>query len=365
MTEKRKGHSGRKVLINEKGQAMPKGKDWNTFLQSGDNKTELIKFANPYKSDSFRSKLDILLVFTKSNNTWMITSQEVLLLEQCNHHEADTRVVRHASLSERPVVVVATDTDIFVLLVYAFSKVAHVEKWYMKIDKESYVDIGDVCRTYGKEGCDVMPAYHSMTGCDTTSYPYKVGKVKPFKKMVAHSKFNMLSSAGILPSTLKQLKNILTFMQAVMYPGKENEEYVETRIRIYEQQKVKSSLSLLPDKHSSMEHLKRSNLQAYIWKQCLNKDIDYPPPGNNGWKESDDCLIPVWFCCTQFPPSLWRKPPRKSKSGGEADDESSDTERRKQGLKPPKERQKREDTTDADESHLASADDVSSSAESD
>ena len=39
MTQKRKGHSGRKVLINEKGQAMPKGKDWNTFLQSGDNKT--------------------------------------------------------------------------------------------------------------------------------------------------------------------------------------------------------------------------------------------------------------------------------------------------------------------------------------
>ena len=366
MTQKRKGHSGRKVLINEKGQAMPKGKDWNTFLQSGDNKTELIKFlANHYKSDSFRSKLDIPLVFTESNNTWMITSQEVLLLEQCNHHEADTRVVRHASLSERPVVVVATDTDIFVLLIYVVSKVAPAEKWYMKIDKERYVDISDVCRTYGKEVCDVMPAYHSMTGCDTTSYPYKVGKVKPFKKMVAHSKFNMLSSAGIIPSTLKQLENMLTFMQTVMYPGKENEKYVETRIRIYEQQKVKSSLSLLPDKHSSMEHLKRSNLQAYIWKQCLNKDIDYPPPGDNGWKESDDGLIPVWFCCTQFPPSLCRKPPRKSKSGGEADDESSDTERRKQGLKPPKERQKREDTTDADESHLASADDISSSAESD
>ncbi|MPD04419.1 hypothetical protein E2C01_100105 [Portunus trituberculatus] len=180
---------------------MPKGKDWNIFLQSGDNKTELIKFlANHYKSDSFRSKLDIPLVFTESNNTWMITSQEVLL-EQCNHHEADTRVVRHASLSERPVVVVATDTDIFALHIYAFSKVAPAEKWYMKINKESYVDIGDFCRTYGKEVCDVMPAYHSMTGCDTTSYKYKVGKVKPFKKMVAHL-------MSFLPSmSLKHSKN--------------------------------------------------------------------------------------------------------------------------------------------------------------
>jgi len=38
MTQKRRGHSRRKVLITEQGQSMPKGKDWNTFLQSGDNK---------------------------------------------------------------------------------------------------------------------------------------------------------------------------------------------------------------------------------------------------------------------------------------------------------------------------------------
>lgn len=81
----------------------------------------------------------------------MITSEEVLLLEQCNHHEADTRVVRHASLSDRPVVVVATDTDMFVLLVYAFSKVAPAEKWYMKIDKDSYVDIEMFAELMGRK----------------------------------------------------------------------------------------------------------------------------------------------------------------------------------------------------------------------
>lgn len=53
----------------------------------------------------------------------------------------------------RAVVVDAMDTDIFVLLVYAYSKVAPADKWYMmmKIDKESYVDVGDVCRTYGRK----------------------------------------------------------------------------------------------------------------------------------------------------------------------------------------------------------------------
>lgn len=105
----------------------------------------------------------------------MITPENVLLSEQCNHHEAATRVVRYASLSEEPFVAVAIDTDIFILLVYAFSKVTNAEILYMKIDKELYVNMGNICRAYGKEVCDILAAYHSMTKCDTTSYPYKVG----------------------------------------------------------------------------------------------------------------------------------------------------------------------------------------------
>lgn len=120
LTQKRRGQGGRRIVITEKSQTMPQGKDWGTFLQCGENKTELIHFlADYYKSDIVRSRLVIPLVFTESNNAWLITSEDVHLLEKCNHHEADTRIVRHASLSDRPVVVVAADTDIFLLLVYA------------------------------------------------------------------------------------------------------------------------------------------------------------------------------------------------------------------------------------------------------
>ena len=180
---------------------------------------------------------------------------------------------------------------IFILLVHAFSKVGSAEKWYMKINKEQHVDIGDICRAYEKEVCDILPDYHSVTGCDTTSYPHKVGKVKPFKKLVAQNNSNLLSLARILPTSLHLRENMFTFMQTVMYRGKDSEEYAETQIRMYDQQ-VKSNLSLLPDKHSADEHLKRSNLKMYIWKQCLKQETD-PPPEDNGWQPSDDGLIPV------------------------------------------------------------------------
>jgi len=109
--------------------------------------------------------------------------------------------------------------------------------------------------------------------CDTTSYPYEVGKVKPPKKVITQGKCNLLAPLG---KQRQDAEKILSFMQTIMYPGKQDEDFVETRICMYEQQKNKSSLTLLPDKHSAEEHVKRSNFQAYIWKQCVIKDINYP-----------------------------------------------------------------------------------------
>ena len=146
--------------------------------------------------------------------------------------------MRHASLPGKPVVVVAADTDVFILM-YAFYKSNLCEKWFMKIEQNRYLDIGDICKAYGEEICDVLPGYHSLTGCDTTSYPYKVGKVKPLKKMITQSKANRLSPLGQRRLSKQDAEEILSFMQTIMYPGKPDEEFVDTRICMYEQQKTK------------------------------------------------------------------------------------------------------------------------------
>lgn len=73
---------------------------------------------------------------------------------------------------------------------------------------------------------------------------------------------------------------------------------------MYDKQKVKSSSSILPDESSTNEHLKRSDLQAFIWYQCLKQDIEYPSIKHRGWEETEDGIRPIWFTCPQFPPSL-------------------------------------------------------------
>jgi len=59
--------------------------------------------------------------------------------------------------------------------------------------------------------------------------------------------------------------------------------------------------------------------------------MDYPTSEDNGQQ------LTLWLSCSQSPPSLCRKPPRKTADvcSEEADDESPDIERTKQ-LEPPK-----------------------------
>ena len=47
-TQNRTGTTVRKIVIGGANQAMPKSRDWVTFLSNGDNKTELIQFITGY-----------------------------------------------------------------------------------------------------------------------------------------------------------------------------------------------------------------------------------------------------------------------------------------------------------------------------
>ena len=85
---------------------------------------------------------------------------------------------------------------------------------------------------------------------------------------------------------------------------------------------------------------------------------------------TDNGLVPVWFTCNQFPPSLSRKPPRKSKCGEEADDECDDesleSQRRKPSSQPAKKRRIAKDPTSSSKNEsISTSEMLFSSSESD
>ena len=115
-------------------------------------------------------------------------------IESCNHHEADTRLVLHASQSKYPVIIRATDTDVLILLSYAYSVCKPSKDWLMKIDHR-YVSVNKLTNHFGVEVCKNLQACHSITVSDTASFPFFIGKIKPFKKMV--KKENLIYSHSL------------------------------------------------------------------------------------------------------------------------------------------------------------------------
>ena len=196
---------------------------------------------------------------TEEEKTWMITSTEIqlVLLESSNHREADTRIILYAVKSRNPVIVRATDTDILVLLTFSWSICKPDTEWLMNIDHKRYASIKSICSRIGNAACQI-----AITGCDTTSYPFGIEKIKPFKQIEKLRKYHSLSQLGSSLCSVENLSNAKLFFRTCMYSGIEKDEYVTTRIKMYERQKIKSSSTLIQDESSADQHLKRSDLQA-------------------------------------------------------------------------------------------------------
>ena len=65
---------------------------------------------------------------------WNINGDEVTQIFECNHEEADTRMVLHAALSSEEVVVVVAGTDVLILMIYAYSKFMVKQRWVFRYD---------------------------------------------------------------------------------------------------------------------------------------------------------------------------------------------------------------------------------------
>ena len=69
----------------------------------------------------------------------------------CNHEEADTRMVLHASLDDVDCVLCSKDTDVLLLLAFAYNKKSPSKHWFLKYETEKYADIEKVVEYLGKD----------------------------------------------------------------------------------------------------------------------------------------------------------------------------------------------------------------------
>ena len=104
--------------------------------------------------------------------------------------EADTRIILHALYSDKLYQENNVQGRIVVLLVHYFQNMKNTsELWFQTglitstKDCRRYIPVDELCKLLSSVVCEILPADHALTGCDTTSSFFGIGKNSMFKAL--------------------------------------------------------------------------------------------------------------------------------------------------------------------------------------
>ena len=93
-----------------------------------------------------------------------------------NHEEVDTRMFLHAAYAVRDsptsaIVIKSPDSDVLVLCVSHFTGIGCNELWFRTsvTDHQRYIPVYYIQEKRGERLWQSVPAFHALTGCDSTS----------------------------------------------------------------------------------------------------------------------------------------------------------------------------------------------------
>ena len=103
-------------------------------------------------------------------------------ISQCEHEEADTRLLLHASdvanQGMTRVVIRTVDTDVVVLSIELYRQLKLDELWIGFCTGRCfrYISVHDITKQMGFSQAEALPVFHAITGCDQISTLANKGK---------------------------------------------------------------------------------------------------------------------------------------------------------------------------------------------
>ena len=328
-----RGHSMHSYKITGPLQKRPA--DFHKALQSAEFKRELLSFLkDEWVSSSYACLLEgHQLYFATGQECFLFTANDGHVERirvndlQCNHEEADTRLVFHANFvaatEEMPVVVIRSiDTDVFILLLY-HAQYINAKLWMdagvNSKNTRRLIDISGLALKLTPVICEALPSFHAFTGCDYTAAFMRKAKWKPYEVMVKCERFiKAISALGTSDRIDMDVAATLEEYVCCMYGMKNVRSTNDARLQLFKKlyapkkqadpmEKIRSSdpCCLPPCRAVLEEKLKRTNHVAFIWKNaCRAEPVGFAPIGH-GWKVDDNNrLAMVWFECPQMPKNL-------------------------------------------------------------
>lgn len=155
----------------------------------------------------------------------MITKQPENL--QCDHEEADTLVALHVSKVSGNIIVTASGTDIFVVLLGLLRRMTKEEQGKRSImmdcgygNNRQYININELYNVLELKRTGIssaLPAFHAFAGSDITAAFYRKGKVRPFNIMEKDGTGKFVKALQDLSSTQDPDRESLSSFVCAIY----------------------------------------------------------------------------------------------------------------------------------------------------
>lgn len=287
------------MTISNSLTALPK--DMDAFWSSIHNKNQLQKFFQTYvlHHQEHFSRVSVFLSGMTGEEALKIQNGHVTKVPELNSavEEADERIfihINHAvkTTNVKNLLIASSDTDVFVCAIYYFHSVFKSSGlnnlWTLsgKGHTIRYLPVHDICEVLENHVIDVLPAVHSLSGCDTTS---KVG-TKHAALIRGKDYAYLLKDFGKEDLSAIMLENAEEYLTRVL--SKDFQVMDDLRVFKYHRMKILDFLKLPPTSSSLKLHIKRAYLQANRWYTILEDHVGFLDPVLYGYEEHDLGLIP-------------------------------------------------------------------------
>ena len=148
---------------------------------------------------------------------------------------------------------------------------------------------------------------HSLSGCDTTSYPYGKGKISALNTLLAGDFPGLSDVLGEVGATHADLMDAAQPYFIAMYGQMPGTSMESARFNLFTKKKNSPKVRALPPTSMNLlQHVLRAHLQVMLWKAA---DHQAPPDESTaisqfGWEIQNGIPVPVIAQNAPAPPEL-------------------------------------------------------------
>jgi hypothetical protein len=214
--------------------------------------------------------------------------------------EADTRMILQALHADKRlkelgkqgrIIIKTSDTDVIVLCIYFYKQMTNTSELWVQMgnvssvkDGRRFLPIHKLSSSLSEITCRVLPAAHALSGCDTTSSFFGIGKMSVYKLLKdAAPDFHDLGNLGD-PDKDDAFSCSLRFV-ARLYDQKKSfasSHHNINKLRVKLATGRDASLVRLPPSEAALrQHILRASFQIKVW--------------HASWRTVKDSLHPVYF----------------------------------------------------------------------